>query len=241
MSFPEPELKYSNCLSRQTHQFDITEDLKVHFVVLREVNNLHWLFSLCLNNKINKLSLFFIWSDVDANWLISLTSKKHRGVKDFPWIMMVRFWAPVWFPSPAETHLWTGNNMRAAPGVAACRGNYRRRRQRTGPELYGGPLCDCCFFLSTPAILIAGLVEGGNKELNPLLLYLRERSRGRECLCLIDMRNVTKCVPCLILLPCLLYQLPWPLSRDNGCVIAGDCGYSITPREPSETHRWKQE
>lgn len=88
---------------------------------------------------------------------------------------------------------------------------------------------------------LQGSWNGGNKELNPLLLYLRERCRGRECLCLIDMRNVTKCVPCLILLPCLLYQLPWPLSRDNGCVIAGDCGYSITPREPSETHRWKQE
>lgn len=70
--------------------------------------------------------------------------------------------------------------MKAALGVAGYGGNYRRRRQRTGPELYGGPLCDCCFFLSTLATLIAGLGEGSNKTVtvsddkkpNTLLLNL---------------------------------------------------------------------
>ncbi len=54
--------------------------------------------------------------------------------------------------------------MKAVLGVVGYGGNYRSRRQRTGPELYGGPFCDCCFFLSTPATLIAGLMEGSNKS-----------------------------------------------------------------------------
>lgn len=53
--------------------------------------------------------------------------------------------------------------MKAALGVAGYGGYYKRRRQRTGPKLYGRLLCDCCFFLSTPATLIAGLMEGSNK------------------------------------------------------------------------------
>lgn len=51
--------------------------------------------------------------------------------------------------------------MKGAPGVAAYRGNYSSRQQRSGPELYAGPLSNYCLFfsLSTLATLIAGLTS----------------------------------------------------------------------------------
>lgn len=60
------------------------------------------------------------------------------------------------FSSPAES----GSNIKETLGVAGYGGNYRRR---TGPELYSRPLCDCCFFLSTLATLIAQLMVWSSK------------------------------------------------------------------------------
>lgn len=131
-----------------------------------------------------------------------------------------------------------------------------RRRQRTGPELYGGPLCDCCFFLSTPATVIAGLMADSNKtaavkrwtcaEEPKNLLYLRLLCvsvyiyvcvRERFGMCLIDMR-AKQASPMfnIIIITSSVSAVVNSLNQDNGCIIA-----AFSHWEPREGHHWEKE
>lgn len=73
--------------------------------------------------------------------------------------------------------------MKVTLGVSGYVGNYRNRRQSAVSGLYGRPLSDCCFFLSTPTSLIAGLMAGSNRMAN-LNICRSSHSVAAVCVCI---------------------------------------------------------